>query len=54
MSLWEIISTIPLFYLLLKAKSKNEKITVSWEILESNHKAYHFRQTCYKNLRQQN
>ena len=54
MSLWEIISTIPLFYLLLKAKSKNEKITVSWEILKDNHKAYHLRQTCYKNLRQQN
>ena len=54
MSLWEIISTIPLFYLLLKAKSKNEKITVSWETLKDNHKAYHLRQTCYKNLRQQN
>ena len=25
MSLWEIMSTIPLFYLLLRAKSENEK-----------------------------
>lgn len=45
MSLWEIMSTIPLFYLLLKAKSKNEKVTVSWEILNDNHKAYHLRNT---------